>query len=123
MIAPGPDDKVYPPLKIATVLEALAAEDVSPDDALVGVSISKDAVGSPATRVSINQVIECYRNADRLTRDPRFAYHTGLRFHVSTYGMYGFAILSSTNFRQTMNFAVKYGRPRRDLAIDRRQPE
>ncbi len=109
MITPGPDDKVYPPVKIATVLDALAAEGVSPDDALVGVSISKDAVGSPATRVSINQVIACYRNADRLTRDPRFAYHTGLRFHVSTYGMYGFAILSSTNFRQTMNFAVKYG--------------
>jgi AraC-like DNA-binding protein len=32
----------------------------------------------------------------------------GLRFHVSTYGMYDFAILSSTNFRQTMRFAESY---------------
>ena len=30
------------------------------------------------------------------------------RFHVSTYGMYGFAILSSTDFRRTMAFAVEY---------------
>ena len=37
-----------------------------------------------------------------------FAYLTGLRFHLSAYGMYGFAILSSTNFRQTMHFAVQY---------------
>src|ERR1700732_3985331 len=33
---------------------------------------------------------------------------SGLRFHVSTYGMYGFAILSSTDFRRTMAFAVEY---------------
>ena len=29
-------------------------------------------------------------------------------FHLSAYGMYGFAILSSMNYRQTMQFAEKY---------------
>jgi hypothetical protein len=41
-------------------------------------------------------------------RDPKFAYRTGLRAHLSAYGMYGFAILSSMNYRQTMQFAVNY---------------
>jgi AraC-like DNA-binding protein len=108
MIKAGPDEKIYPVVKLATIVDALAAEGVSPADALNGVHLSKSALASPATRVSLNQVIECYRNAARLARDPRFAYHAGLRFHVSTYGMFGFAILSSMNFRQTMNFAVKY---------------
>jgi hypothetical protein len=36
----------------------------------------------------LNQVIECYRKADRLSGDPHFAFRTGLHFHVSTYGMY-----------------------------------
>ena len=58
--------------------------------------------------VSVNQVIECYRNAIRLSRAPHFAFETGLKTHVSSYGMYGFAILSSMNFRETMQFAVKY---------------
>ena len=55
-----------------------------------------------------NEVIQSYCNAIRLSRNPHFAYQTGLRFHVSTYGMYGFAILSSTDFRRTMAFAVQY---------------
>jgi AraC-like DNA-binding protein len=65
-------------------------------------------MSSPATRISLSQVIECYRNAAGLSRDPHFAYHAGLRFHLSAYGMYGFAILSSMNYRQTMQFAQEY---------------
>jgi AraC-like DNA-binding protein len=63
-------------------------------------------LASPNTRHS--PLRECYRCADKLSRDPYFAYNAGLRFHVSAYGMYGFAILSSMNYRQTMNFAMQY---------------
>jgi len=105
---PGPDDKIYPVVKIATIVDSLSAEGVSAKDALAGVQISKSVLSSPATRVSLNQVIECCRNAERLSHDEQFAYHTGLRFHVSFFGMYGFAILSSTNFRQTVRFATMY---------------
>jgi len=108
MIKPRPDDKIYQVFKLATIVDALAAEGVSAEDALAGVRVSKSALSSPAARVSLNQIIECYRNTDRLSHDPHFAFHAGLRFHVSAYGMYGFAILSSMNFRQTMHFAMKY---------------
>jgi AraC-like DNA-binding protein len=108
MIEPGADDKIYPVVKLATILDALVAEGVSTQNALAGVRLSKSAISSPATRVSLNQVIECYRNADKLSNDPHFAYNAGLRLHVSGYGMYGFAILSSMNYRQTMHFAMKY---------------
>jgi AraC-like DNA-binding protein len=70
--------------------------------------VSKSALSSAATRISLNQILESYRNADRLSRDVHFAYHTGLRYHIATYGMYGFAILSSVNYRQTMQFAMRY---------------
>ncbi len=108
MIQAGPDEKVYPVLKLATIVKALQAEGVAPAQALERVGLSESDLVSPATRVSLNQVIQCYRNALRLSADPRFAYRAGLRFHVSTYGMYGFAILSSTNFRQMMRFAESY---------------
>ena len=108
MTEAGPNDKVYPVVKLATILDALAAEGVSPADALKGVALSKDAISSPATRVSLNQVIDLYRNADKLSRDPHFALHAGLRMNVSAHGMFGFGILSSTNYRQTTNFAMKY---------------
>jgi AraC-like DNA-binding protein len=108
MINPGPDEKIYPVFKVATVVDALAAEGVAPGDALQGVRLSTDAIASPATRVSLNQVIACYRNADRLSRDPHFAFNAGRRLHVAAYGMWGFAILSSMNYRQTMQFAMQY---------------
>src|ERR1700730_7127527 len=104
----GPDEKVYPIAKLATVLEALAAEGVPTEDALARVGLSKAAVSSPATRISLNQVLDCYCYAAERSHDPHFAYHAGLRFHVSAYGMCGFAILSSMNYRQTMYFAMKY---------------
>ncbi len=116
MINAGPDEKLYPVAKLATIVDSLGAEGISPDDALEGVHISRSALSSPVTRVSLNQVIECYRNAARLSRSPRFAYQAGLRFHVSTYGMYGFAILCSMNFRQTMHFAMKYNQLATPLA-------
>jgi AraC-like DNA-binding protein len=104
----GPSEKVYPVVKIAMVVDGLRDEGVSPKDAPAGIHLSETQLTSPAVRVSANQVIQSYGNAIKLSRNPHFAYHTGLRFHVSTYGMYGFAILSSTDFRRTMAFAVEY---------------
>lgn len=108
MVEAGPDEKFYPAAKVAAIVDALAAEGVSATDALKGIDISKSDLSSPATRVSLNQVIECYHNAARLSRDPCFAFHAGLKVHVSTYGMYGFAFLSGMDFHKTMQFAVKY---------------
>ena len=104
----GPDEKVYPAGKLAIMVSALEGEGVTPAQALEGVGLSQGDLASHATRVSLNQVLQCYRNALRLAKDPQFAYRAGLQFHLSTYGMYGFAILSSTNFRQTVRFAVSH---------------
>jgi AraC-like DNA-binding protein len=105
---PSPTDKVYPVSGIATIVDAIEAEGVASLEALDGVHLSPPQLRSPETRISLSQVIQCYRNASQLSADPFFAYHAGLRFHVSTYGMYGFAILSSTDFRQAAHFAEQY---------------
>ena len=110
MLDAGPDDKVYPVVKVATVLDALLAEGVPIDEALTKFRLSKAAISSPLTRVSVNQILDCYRYADQRSRDPHFSYHAGLSLHVSAYGMFGFAILSSMNYRQTVQFAVQYQR-------------
>ena len=107
-IAIGVDEKVYPAAKIATVLDALAAEGLPAEEAIRGLGLTLAEMSSPAMRVSLNQVLKVCAAADRLSRDPHFAYHAGLRLHVSAYGMYGFAILSSMNYRRTMNFVMDY---------------
>ena len=108
MIEIGWEEKVYPAAKIAVVVDGLAAEGVSSVAALRGVGLSPHELRSPTTLVSVTQVVIAYRNALRLSRDQDFAFLSGLRTHVSSYGMYGFAILSSMDFRKTMQFAVRY---------------
>jgi hypothetical protein len=45
----GPDEKLYPVVKIAMVVNALKDEGVSPKDALAGIRVSQTQLGS-ATR-------------------------------------------------------------------------
>jgi AraC-like DNA-binding protein len=108
MSAIGLDDKLYPAVKIAIVADLLREEGIPAAKALLSTGLSEGNLTSAATRVSLKQVVQCYRNAIQFSSNPFIAYQAGLRFHVSAYGMYGFAILSSTNFRQTMYFATKY---------------
>src|SRR3954469_16543146 len=108
MVDAGWEEKIYPAAKLALIVDGLIAEGVSPAAVLRRVGIPLNMLRSPETRVSINQVVDAYLCAMKLSSNPFFAYHTGLRSHVSLYGMYGFAILSSMDFRQTMHFAVKY---------------
>jgi AraC-like DNA-binding protein len=120
MVTPSPSVPVYPIVKVSIVVERLAEEGVRVDLALAGVGIAPEDLQSSQSRVSITQVLECYRNALPLTRDPQFAYHAGLRFHLSSYGLYGFAMLSSPSFRETLAFAVRYHRlatPLGDLSV------
>jgi AraC-like DNA-binding protein len=103
----GLDDKLHPVTKIANVVALLREEGSPVAKALSSTGISERDLAAAATRVSLNQVLQCYRNAIELSRYPFIAYQSGLRLHVPAFGMYGFAILSSTNFRQTMSFAAK----------------
>lgn len=103
-----PAAKIYQANKIAVIVDALLREGVSPADALRGMDLSQNMLASPATRVSLNQTVQCHRNAIQMSRAPFFAYRTGLRSHISNYGMYGFALLSCTNFRHAQQFVVQY---------------
>lgn len=114
--AGDPDEKVYRVAKIAAVVAGLHTEGVSPREALAGVALTADEMASSQTRVSLNQTIACCRNAIKLSRDRMFAFRTGLGFHVSTQGMYGFAILSSTDYRKAIDFAIAYHRLATPLA-------
>ena len=105
---PGTADRIYRVAGIATMVGSLRAEGLETKDSLAGVHLSAAKLRSPETRVSLNQAIQCCRNAIRLSLDPFFAYHTGLLFHISTFGMYGFAILSSTDIREASRFAQQY---------------
>jgi AraC-like DNA-binding protein len=101
-------EKAYSAAKISAVLDALIAEGVSPVGAFGDADVSLDDLHSPSTRISRDQLIRCYRNAAALSQDSHLPYTIGSSVHLSAYGMYGYAMLCSTDFRRTMEFAVRY---------------
>ena len=116
-------EKLFSAAKINVVVDALAAEGASPHDALANTDVGLPDLNSPGTRISISQLIQCYRNAIALSRDPHLPYTIGSRVHLSAYGMYGYAMLCSTDFRRTMDFAVRYHQlatPLATIAFDER---
>ncbi len=108
MQMPGKSDRVYAATKLAAVIDTVVAGGVSPAEALAGVGVSQAALLSPDTRVSLQQVLIACGNAIRLSQDQSLAFQAGASMHVSAYGMYGFAILSSADFRKTMSFCERY---------------
>jgi hypothetical protein len=65
----SPTDKIYPVNGIATLIQALEAEGVSNIDAMSKLELTSKELHCPSTRVSLNQIIQSYRNAMRYSAD------------------------------------------------------
>ena len=108
MVKPSASDGIYRPTKLAAVVDTLSEDGVSPEEVLRGVGVGADELRSPDTLISLEQLLAGCKNAIRLSRDPSLPFRIGSMIHVSAYGMYGYAILCSTDFRKTFDFCVKY---------------
>jgi len=102
------NQKLYSVSKLATLVNLLHREGISISRALRGDQLTEQDLHKGSTRVSLDQLIRVCRSAVAFSHDPHFAFHAGQHVHLSTYGMYGFAILSSSSYRQALDFALKY---------------
>lgn len=112
------EERVYAPQRIAAIVATLADDGVSPTHVLAGSDLNEAAL---VTRVSYAQVVTVLHNALRLAPDPTFALRAGARMHLTQYGIYGYALLSSRTYAQLLEFSVKYRRvigPMASMAYD-----
>jgi AraC-like DNA-binding protein len=77
---------------------------------LHGTGLNVERLRLPATRISLTQFVTACRNGQKLSDSPGLALELGARFHVTTFGMYGYALLSHPNVRGIVEFALKYHR-------------
>ena len=108
--APTIDDKIYPPYKVAFLVEVLQEEGILPAEALSGSGLDAKTLTLPSTRISMRQLLTVYDNARRLSKDPAIALRAGRRIHITNYGLYGYALVSSPTVRDAQEFAVRYHR-------------
>jgi AraC-like DNA-binding protein len=104
----GIREKIYETTKLAAVFDMLVSQGVSTEEILRGLNIRSEEVHSPKTRISLGQLVTACQNAIQLSDDRHLPYRIGTTIHVSTYGMYGYAILCCPDFRKVMDFATRY---------------
>jgi AraC-like DNA-binding protein len=79
------------------------------DACLRGTQLDAAALLDPATEITADQELRLIRNIlDGLGHPPGLGLDAGLRYHLSSYGIWGFALLSSPTFRSAAQIAVRY---------------
>jgi AraC-like DNA-binding protein len=107
-VFPGIDDRVEAPHKLVVLVDILREEGVAPEEVLAGSGIDPQQISMPAMRISARQLLTACGNALRLSKDPGLAIKAGKRIHITHFGLYGYALLSSATPRDAIDFAIKY---------------
>lgn len=105
---PLPNQRMFAPYKIATLIDAVAGHGLAADAVLAGTGLSLADVRDPHTLTSIRQYLAACDNVVRAGADLGAAYEVGARLHLSAYGMYGYALMCSPTMRDFFDFAVRY---------------
>lgn len=78
-------------------------------DVLRGSAITPQAAADPRTQLDAHQELAVARNlARRLGDRPALGLEVGCRYRLSTFGIFGFACLSSQTLRDVITFALRY---------------
>jgi AraC-like DNA-binding protein len=76
---------------------------------LSGTNLSPEQIADPACEVRGLQELDVLRNILRaLGPEVPFTLLAGLRYHPTTHGMWGFAVLSSSSFRGAIEVGLRY---------------
>lgn len=92
------------------VLVELAAERGMPSEqALAGTALAASTVLDPDGEVTARQEVAVVRNLlARFGDEPGLGVEAGRRYHISLYGSWGLALLSSGTLRQVIDVALRY---------------
>lgn len=102
--------EVRRPVLSVQLLTRLAAErGLGLEHCLRDTGIGAAALSDPATEITAGQELQVVRNLlAGLGQVPGLGLDAGLRYHLSSHGIWGFALLSSPTFRGAAELAVRY---------------
>ncbi|MBT2371559.1 AraC family transcriptional regulator [Pseudomonas fluorescens] len=91
---------------VSLILDTFKAEGVASEVLLAGSGICGADLSRADTRITTNQEMRVCTNAVALRRD--IGLELGQRMHVSSYGMLGYALLTSATFGDALRLALRY---------------
>jgi AraC-like DNA-binding protein len=101
---------VYSTNVLAALVDAMGMQGVEAGALLRGSHLDAAQLTRPSTRVSIQQMLAVFANAQALAPDVLAAARAGTRTTISSLGIYGYAVLSSPTHAQAVQVIQQYDR-------------
>ena len=91
---------------VSLILETFKPDGIPSQTLLAGSGIASADLSRADTRITTHQEMRVCANAVALRRD--IGLELGRRMHVSSYGMLGYALLTSATFGDALRLALRY---------------
>jgi AraC-like DNA-binding protein len=104
----GLDERIYPTYKAAALVRYMEGRGRRAEETLAGSGLEVAALNDPRARLSRQQLLTVFRNVLELAPSRSTALEAGSKFHITSYGFYGYALMSSATVRDAIEFGIEY---------------
>ena len=105
------DDLTKPAVPVGyarLILDVAATHDVEADRLLAAAEVPADLLDDPNARLSAVQSGSLLYHAMEMSGEPAFGYEIGLHSSLTSHGIMGYGLLSSSTVRQAINLSERY---------------
>jgi AraC-like DNA-binding protein len=97
------------PASVRLLIELGGEHGLPPGPCLTGTGLRLSDLGRPDAEVEAEQELAVIRNlVDALPDVPGLGLQAGARYHLTTHGIWGFALISSPDLRSAIDFGLRY---------------
>ncbi len=93
---------------ILAPLNAMRERGISVGQALAGTGLSLSILNRPEQHVSLSQELGFLRNLRKVSKDPAIGLHVGACYPLSTFGLYGYALMSAPTMGEAIALAYQF---------------
>lgn len=102
------DQPCFAPNKIAAVVEVLGQAGVASSAVLAGTGLKAEQLHDPDTLTSTAQLYRVVSSAVALCPAPDLGWRIGQRLRITSYGLYGYALLCAPSMRAGLDLATRH---------------
>ena len=95
--------------ELRTILNVLESRGISGAEVLAHIDVSPEELCNPKARISLTQQLQALDYGIRNLSEPSLAFEIGQQMHLTTFGIVGFALLSSATLSDALELASRYG--------------
>ncbi|MGI4840879.1 MAG: AraC family transcriptional regulator [Janthinobacterium lividum] len=103
------DDKIFSTAEILAAMNVSGCDEQQLGLCLAAGGLTLAQLHNPQGRISLNQHALIHTALNRSCNNPLLGLEVGKRLHLTSYGIVGFALLSSATLREALTVAAQFG--------------